>query len=107
VHAHRYNVAAEPFGASPAADELLSHGGSSHRGMYADVTDRRREQLFDAFSQLHALAQDCDINLSSPAILVVGQQTDGKSALIEALMGFNFNHVRGAKAVRACSCLCH
>jgi hypothetical protein len=45
-------------------------------------------------SQLHALAQDCDINLSSPAILVVGQQTDGKSALIEALMGFNFNHVR-------------
>ena len=111
-----------------------------------DATDRRREQLFDAFrcvrgaavegrlgwravhtrcpahtdaltpdvsllsappcaclaSQLHALAQDCDINLSSPAILVVGQQTDGKSALIEALMGFNFNHVRASPKQGGC-----
>lgn len=28
-------------------------------------------------------------------MLIVGQQTSGKSALIEALMGFQFNQVRG------------
>ena len=34
------------------------------------------------------------------AILVVGQQTDGKSALVEALMGFQFNHVGGGTKTR-------
>jgi len=35
-----------------------------------------------------------------PAILVVGHQTDGKSALVEALMGFQFNHVGGGTKTR-------
>jgi hypothetical protein len=38
--------------------------------------------------------QDFEKPFDSPAILVVGHQTDGKSALVEALMGFQFNHVR-------------
>ena len=33
-------------------------------------------------------------------IVVVGRQTDGKSALIEALMGFQFNHVGGGTKTR-------
>jgi hypothetical protein len=32
--------------------------------------------------------------------VVVGHQTDGKSALIEALMGFQFNHVGGGTKTR-------
>lgn len=35
--------------------------------------------------------QDFEKPFDSPAILVVGHQTDGKSALVEALMGFQFN----------------
>ena len=38
--------------------------------------------------------QDFHKPFDSPAVLVVGHQTSGKSALIEALMGFQFNQVR-------------
>ncbi|CAN0515058.1 unnamed protein product, partial [Ectocarpus sp. 8 AP-2014] len=37
--------------------------------------------------------QDFRKPFDSPAVLVVGHQTSGKSALIEALMGFQFNQV--------------
>jgi hypothetical protein len=36
----------------------------------------------------------------SPAVVVVGHQTSGKSALIEALMGFQFNQVGGGTKTR-------
>eukprot|EP00252_Welwitschia_mirabilis_P024347 TRINITY_DN718_c0_g1_i3.p1 TRINITY_DN718_c0_g1~~TRINITY_DN718_c0_g1_i3.p1 ORF type:complete len:818 (-),score=163.91 TRINITY_DN718_c0_g1_i3:244-2697(-) len=49
--------------------------------------------LYEAFNELHGLSQELDKGFEVPAILVVGHQTDGKSALIEALMGFQFNHV--------------
>lgn len=39
------------------------------------------------------LGQDFRKPFDSPAVLVVGHQTSGKSALIEALMGFQFNQV--------------
>ena len=35
-----------------------------------------------------------------PAVIVVGHQTSGKSALIEALMGFQFNQVGGGTKTR-------
>merc|ERR1712185_419217 len=38
--------------------------------------------------------------IDSPVVVVVGRQTDGKSALIEALMGFQFNHVGGGTKTR-------
>jgi hypothetical protein len=37
--------------------------------------------------------QDFHKPFDAPAVLVVGHQTSGKSALIEALMGFQFNQV--------------
>ena len=46
------------------------------------------------------MAQEFDKPFDSPAILVVGHQTDGKSALVEALMGFQFNHVGGGTKTR-------
>ena len=55
--------------------------------------DPSNEKLYEAYSQLHTLAQEFDKPFDSPAVLVVGHQTDGKSALVEALMGFQFNHV--------------
>jgi len=92
-----------------------------HSGKASHGASHGNERLYDAYSQLHALAQDVDISLSAPgttvsggvqgrvadvphvcatAILVVGQQTDGKSALVEALMGFQFNHVGGGTKTR-------
>ncbi len=43
---------------------------------------------------LYPSFQDFHKPFDSPAVLVVGHQTSGKSALIEALMGFQFNQVR-------------
>ena len=44
--------------------------------------------LFD-----QTISQDFHKPFDAPAVLVVGHQTNGKSALIEALMGFQFNQV--------------
>ena len=56
--------------------------------------------LYQAYNELHALSQQFDTPIHSPAVVVVGRQTDGKSALIEALMGFQFNHVGGGTKTR-------
>ncbi|PNH09185.1 Dynamin-like protein ARC5 [Tetrabaena socialis] len=72
-----------------------------------DVADRNsklllrgHERLYDAYNELHALAQSFNKPFDAPAILVVGHQTDGKSALVEALMGFQFNSVGGGTKTR-------
>lgn len=57
-------------------------------------------KLYDAYNELHGLAQQFDTPFDAPAVLVVGHQTDGKSALVEALMGFQFNHVGGGTKTR-------
>lgn len=56
--------------------------------------------ISEIYGELHALSQQFALPISTPAIVVVGQQTDGKSALIEALMGFQFNHVGGGTKTR-------
>ncbi|XP_057976631.1 dynamin-like protein ARC5 [Malania oleifera] len=59
-----------------------------------------QSRLYEAFNELHALAQEFHTPFDAPAVLVVGHQTDGKSALVEALMGFQFNHVGGGTKTR-------
>ena len=44
--------------------------------------------------------QDFHKPFDAPAVLVIGHQTSGKSALIEALMGFQFNQVGGGTKTR-------
>ena len=57
--------------------------------------------LYEAYNQLHTLSQQVlGKVIESPAVVVMGRQTDGKSALIEALMGFQFNHVGGGTKTR-------
>ncbi|KAJ6805788.1 dynamin-like protein ARC5 isoform X1 [Iris pallida] len=56
--------------------------------------------LYEAYNELHGLAREFSTPFSSPAVVVVGHQTDGKSALVEALMGFQFNHVGGGTKTR-------
>ncbi|XP_019242580.1 PREDICTED: dynamin-like protein ARC5 [Nicotiana attenuata] len=50
-------------------------------------------RLYEEYNELHGLAQEFD----APTVLVVSRQTDGKSTLVELLMGFQFNHVGGIK----------
>nr|XP_011465589.1 PREDICTED: dynamin-like protein ARC5 isoform X1 [Fragaria vesca subsp. vesca] len=57
-------------------------------------------RLYEAYNELHGLAQAFHTPFDAPAVLVVGHQTDGKSALVEALMGFQFNHVGGGTKTR-------
>lgn len=57
-------------------------------------------KIYEAYNELHGLAQEFSTPFAAPAILVVGHQTDGKSALVEALMGFQFNHVGGGTKTR-------
>ncbi|PNW77356.1 hypothetical protein CHLRE_10g433050v5 [Chlamydomonas reinhardtii] len=61
---------------------------------------RGHERLYDAYNELHTLAQSFNKPFDAPAILVVGHQTDGKSALVEGLMGFQFNSVGGGTKTR-------
>jgi ABC-type transport system involved in cytochrome bd biosynthesis fused ATPase/permease subunit len=61
---------------------------------------KEREQLYEAYNMLHSLAQDFHKPFDAPAVIVVGHQTSGKSALIEALMGFQFNQVGGGTKTR-------
>jgi len=123
-----------PIAASPGRSERAFRSGN--------------ERLYEAYNDLHALAQDFEKPFDAPAILVVGHQTDGKSgtslsslsslsslmslcpilsdphpilirsyrplalalspitppflcvALVEALMGFQFNHVGGGTKTR-------
>ncbi|RDX84816.1 Dynamin-like protein ARC5, partial [Mucuna pruriens] len=62
--------------------------------------EQREWRLYEAYNELHGLAQDLHTPFDAPAVLVVGHQTDGKSALVEALMGFQFNHVGGGTKTR-------
>jgi GTPase SAR1 family protein len=89
----------------------LVRGGASDDNMLAEEIDGRsvfgskrrnkeREQLYEAYNLLHTLAQDFHKPFDSPAVIVVGHQTSGKSALIEALMGFQFNQVGGGTKTR-------
>lgn len=63
-----------------------------------------RELLYEAYNELQALASELGSGGAgaavAPAVVVVGHQTDGKSALVEALMGFQFNHVGGGTKTR-------
>ncbi|WVZ88677.1 hypothetical protein U9M48_035169 [Paspalum notatum var. saurae] len=66
-----------------------------------EAAEEARELLYEAYNELQALASELGGGgAGAPAVVVVGHQTDGKSALVEALMGFQFNHVGGGTKTR-------
>ncbi|KAK9832230.1 hypothetical protein WJX74_003725 [Apatococcus lobatus] len=56
--------------------------------LYANETSRLR---FEAFSRLQAAAVAFGEQLPIPEIVAIGGQSDGKSSLLEAFLGFRFN----------------
>lgn len=66
-----------------------------------EAEEEARELLYEVYNELQALAAELGgAAAPAPAVVVVGHQTDGKSALVEALMGFQFNHVGGGTKTR-------
>jgi len=55
---------------------------------------------YEAYNSLHSLANAYQKPFEVPAVVVVGAQSAGKSALVEALMGFQFNEVGGGTRTR-------
>lgn len=81
-------------------DTRYQMGGGLPNGKGEKQYAGGEQRLYEAYCDLHSLAQAVDHPLQPPAILVVGHQTSGKSALVEALMGFQFNHVGGGTKTR-------
>lgn len=77
-------------------EEKCEQGSPTGSSMESEGQGR----LYEAYNELHGLAQELETPFDAPAVLVVGHQTDGKSALVEALMGFQFNHVGGGTKTR-------
>lgn len=80
-------------------EELDSKNRFNCGGGLAEM-EEEQWKLYEAYNELHGLAQEFSTPFDAPAVLVVGHQTDGKSALVEALMGFQFNHVGGGTKTR-------
>lgn len=88
-------MASAAWNGVPLATASKAGLGASRDGQGRSSASRKeREQLYEAYNHLHTLAQDFHKPFDAPAVIVVGHQTSGKSALIEALMGFQFNQVR-------------
>ncbi|KAF3781643.1 Dynamin-like protein, partial [Nymphaea thermarum] len=58
------------------------------------------EKLYDTYNELYGLAQEFHTPFDAPTILVVSHRTDGMSALVGALMRFQFNLIGGRTKTR-------
>jgi len=104
----RKNKYSKKRGSSPSDDEFVD----SNMGRINELQDddenwseeygptSEKGQLYEAYNLLHRLAQDFEKPFDAPAVLVVGHQSSGKSALIEALIGFQYNQVGGGTKTR-------
>ncbi|XP_049849889.1 dynamin-like protein C [Schistocerca gregaria] len=56
-------------------------------------SENANSEIYSLFNDLQGLSADFNIEFSTPEIVVVGMQSDGKSSFIEGLLGFQFNVV--------------
>lgn len=71
----------------PAPPQRREHGEAESE-LYNSAGSRSR---YEAYSKLQASAVAFGENVPIPEIVAVGGQSDGKSSLLEALLGFRFN----------------
>jgi GTPase SAR1 family protein len=85
---------------TPLAARSLNIEGGAREADRDAVETENRERLYEAYNSLHSLANAYRKPFEVPAVVVVGAQSAGKSALVEALMGFQFNEVGGGTRTR-------
>ena len=59
--------------------DVRENGGAMSPERSTNAFRSGNEKLYEAYNDLHSLAQDFEKPFDAPAILVVGHQTDGKS----------------------------
>mmetsp|Transcript_6500 Transcript_6500/g.16496 ORF Transcript_6500/g.16496 Transcript_6500/m.16496 type:complete len:950 (-) Transcript_6500:84-2933(-) len=91
---------ARAHGPTPLAARSLNLEGGAREADRDAVETENRERLYEAYNSLHSLANAYRKPFEVPAVVVVGAQSAGKSALVEALMGFQFNEVGGGTRTR-------
>lgn len=76
---------AAPRRAMPSIDASPDRSTNSFRS--------GNERLYEAYNDLHTLAQDFEKPFDAPAILVVGHQTDGKSGWLLGILFYCYLRV--------------
>ncbi|KAG8386324.1 hypothetical protein BUALT_Bualt03G0137100 [Buddleja alternifolia] len=77
---------------TPSTDKSASRRHHHHQSM--DTSDKSSSEFktrFEAYNRLQAAAVAFGEKLPIPEIVAIGGQSDGKSSLLEALLGFRFN----------------
>ena len=69
--------------------DVRENGGASSPERSTNAFRSGNERLYEAYNDLHSLAQDFEKPFDAPAILVVGHQTDGKSGRDNSSWGCN------------------
>ena len=83
-----------------APQQRARPGSARERPRRNAKTRTHRKHRYEAYNSLHSLANAYRKPFEVPAVVVVGAQSAGKSALVEALMGFQFNEVGGGTRTR-------
>lgn len=87
-HRRELYAAPRPWWRRPAGTRRRSRVAlrGRHTALEGVPSTSERDQLFEAYNELHALAQSFSKPFDAPAILVVGHQTDGKSGAFAACL---------------------
>ncbi|KAJ0488624.1 putative dynamin GTPase [Helianthus annuus] len=73
---------------TPSNDKLSSSSRKHHQ---TTVSSSSQKSRFEAYNRLQSAAVAFGEKLPIPEIVAIGGQSDGKSSLLEALLGFRFN----------------
>ncbi|KAJ3686934.1 hypothetical protein LUZ61_016098 [Rhynchospora tenuis] len=76
---------------STSASSMLRRAPPPANGAFSSSSSESVKSRFDAYSRLQAAAVAFGEMLPTPEIVVLGGQFDGKSSLLEALLGFQFD----------------
>ena len=79
--------------AAAASQEAAAPPRLSDAAAADPFESKRAAARYQAFSRLTATAASSGTALPIPELVAVGGQSDGKSSLLEALLGFKFNVV--------------
>lgn len=75
---------------TPINDKIPS-SSSSRKHNQTTVSSSFSKSRFEAYNRLQSAAVAFGEKLPIPEIVAIGGQSDGKSSLLEALLGFRFN----------------